>query len=90
MTSLVLEEFEVPVKHPNEGYGEQQDTGLGFQREPSPGDADLRVIRSCGICSAHSWRMCLMRRGKVFVFDNLRSKGIFLVEVSVLHIQKVI
>lgn len=68
MTSLVLKEFEVPVKHPNEGYGEQWDTGLGFRREPSPGDADLRVIRSCGIYLAHSWRMCLLRRGKFFIF----------------------
>lgn len=52
------------VKHLNERYSEKQDTGLGFQREPSPGDADLRVIRSCGICPAHSWRMYLMRRKK--------------------------
>ena len=89
-TSLVLEEFGVPVKYPNEGYREQQDTGLHFRRELSPGDADLRVTKSCGICSARSWRMCLLRRGKVFIFDNLRSKGVFLVAAFVLHIQKVI
>lgn len=71
-------------------YSEQLDTGPGFRRETASGDADLRAIASCGIHFTQSWRMCSLWRGKVFIFDNLRSKAIFLVPAVVLHIQKMI
>lgn len=65
--SLVLEE-----------YSEQLDIGLDFKGERSPGDVDLRVMKGFRTRSAHSWRMCLLRREKVFISDNLRSKSYIL------------
>lgn len=49
--------------------------GLDFRRKSSPGEADLRINESFRMCSAYSWRMCVQRRGKFFIFDNLRSKS---------------
>lgn len=80
--SLVLEEFEIQLRPSNESILQIVGHSSEFRERGLTGDADLRITKDCEICPAHSWKMCLLRRGKVFIFENMRKKAIFSVAHS--------